>query len=72
MKILYLSNMFNHHQKPLADNLYKLLGDGNYYFVETQEMADEQRRLGYAQYCLKIIISLYFLELLFVKRIVPK
>ena len=50
MKLLYLSNMFNHHQKPLADELYRLLGDGNYYFVETEEMQLEQRKLGYQQY----------------------
>jgi len=58
MKLVYLSNMFNHHQKPLADNLYKLLGDGNYYFVETQEMREEQKKLGYVQYNEPYILKL--------------
>lgn len=58
MKVVYLSNFFNHHQKSLADNLYKLLGDGNYYFVETQEMAEEQKRLGYIQYNEPYILKL--------------
>jgi len=58
MKLVYLSNIFNHHQKPLADNLYNLLGDGNYYFVETQEMKEEQKNLGYIQYDQPYIIKL--------------
>lgn len=58
IKVVYLSNIFNHHQKPLADNLYKLLGDGNYYFVETREMAEEQKKLGYVQYNEPYILKL--------------
>lgn len=58
MNLLYLSNIFNHHQKPLSDSLYRLLGDGKYFFVETQEMAEEQKRLGYLQYDEPYIIRL--------------
>ena len=46
MKIVFLSNIFNHHQKPLSDELYRLNPD--YFFVETEEMHDEQRNMGYA------------------------
>lgn len=46
MKVVYLSNFFNHHQKPLSDKLYKLT-NGNYWFVETRDMTNEQRNLGY-------------------------
>ena len=46
MKIVYLSNFFNHHQKPLSDQLYELT-NGNYYFIETGELPNEQRLLGY-------------------------
>lgn len=50
MKIIYLSNFFNHHQKPLADKLYSILGD-NYRFIETyDEMPSEQKRLGYQSF----------------------
>lgn len=50
MRLLYISNIFIHHQKPLADALYSKLGQGNYYFVETQVMQDEQKQLGYQQF----------------------
>lgn len=49
MKIVYLSNFFNHHQKPLSDALYKAT-DGHYWFVETWDMPEEQRLLGYQKY----------------------
>ena len=50
MKIIYLSNFFNHHQKPLADALYSKLGD-NYGFIETWGgIPEEQRKLGYHPY----------------------
>lgn len=58
MKIIYLSNIFNHHQKPLADALYKMLGPDNYYFVETQVMQEEQLKLGYIRYSEPYIIKL--------------
>jgi|LSQX01.1.fsa_nt_gb glycosyltransferase involved in cell wall biosynthesis len=37
MKIVFLSNIFHHLQKPLADELYELTS-GNYVFVETDKM----------------------------------
>lgn len=46
MKIVFLSNIFSHHQKPLSDELYRLNPD--YFFVETENMHDEQRNMGYA------------------------
>ena len=49
MKLVYLSNYFNHHQKFLADELYNRLGD-NYVFVETKELPKEKLKLGYHQY----------------------
>ena len=45
MKIIFLSTFFNHHQKPFSDELYKLNSD--YFFIETGEMLDEQRKMGY-------------------------
>ena len=49
MKLVYLSNYFNHHQKFLADELYNRLGD-DYVFVETKELPKEKLKLGYHQY----------------------
>ncbi len=49
MKLIYLSNYFNHHQKFLADELYKRLGS-DYKFVETKELPEEKKKLGYHLY----------------------
>lgn len=48
MKIVTLSNYFNHHQKPLAEALYAILGDG-YCFVETAEIPEFRKKLGYEE-----------------------
>lgn len=45
MRIVFLSNYFNHHQKPLSDALYRLTDD--FLFVETSQMSAERERLGY-------------------------
>ncbi len=49
MKIVFLTNFFNHHQKPLSDALYRMLGEGNYLLVETSEFPMERRKLGYQE-----------------------
>lgn len=49
MKVVILSNFFNHHQKPLADAFYKAT-NGNLLFVETRTMPEEQQLLGYSKY----------------------
>ena len=49
IKFVYLSNFFNHHQKFLSDNLYKALG-ANYWFVETAEVPEAKKKLGYHVY----------------------
>ena len=46
MKIVFISNYLNHHQKPLSDELYRLT-DGNYRFIATAPMKEERRKLGY-------------------------
>lgn len=46
MKIVFISNYFNHHQQFFSDAMYKLIGDG-YTFLETSEMRDERKKLGY-------------------------
>lgn len=49
MKIVYLSNFFNHHQKPLSDALYEKT-DHQYMFVETKPMPESFKKTGYTEY----------------------
>ena len=55
MKVVYLSNFFNHHQKPLSDCLHQLT-NGNYWFVETCKLPDSKKKLGYQEYSEPYII----------------
>ena len=45
MRIAFLSNYFNHHQKPLSDQLADLSEE--YYFVSTQPMEQERFNMGW-------------------------
>lgn len=45
-KVVFLSNYFNHHQKPFSDALFARLGDG-YLFIETSSMSAERKALGW-------------------------
>lgn len=46
MKIVFLSNFFNHHQSALSDALWEKC-EGEYLFVETAPMPGERMELGY-------------------------
>lgn len=46
MKIVFVSNYFNHHQKSLSDALFRLT-EGKYFFIETGKMREDRRQLGY-------------------------
>jgi len=48
MKIAFVSNFYNHHQKPLADELYSIVGDG-YRFIETSKISEERLKLGWGR-----------------------
>ena len=47
-KVVFLSIYFNHHQKPLSDALFRLT-EGSFLFVETQQMGEFRRKLGYVE-----------------------
>lgn len=47
MKIVFVSNYFNHHQKPFCEEMYKILG-GNFTFISTTVMREERKKLGYS------------------------
>lgn len=48
MKLVFVSNYFNHHQKAFCEELYKRLGS-DFSFVSTSEMREERKKLGYSQ-----------------------
>ena len=46
MKIVFLSNYFNHHQSCISKKL-RFFTDDDFSFVETGVMREERRKLGY-------------------------
>ena len=48
MKVVFVSNFFNHHQKPFCDAMYARLR-GDYAFIETVSMNSERKALGWGE-----------------------
>jgi len=46
MKTVFISNYFNHHQKPFSDAMDKIT---EYTFIQTEQMSEARRRLGYGE-----------------------
>ena len=46
MKIVFVSNYFNHHQRPFCEALLPMCD--SFFFIATTEMREERRKLGYA------------------------
>lgn len=46
MKIVFVSNYYNHHQSALSEALYALT-NGQYVFVQTEEMEQERKSMGW-------------------------
>lgn len=44
--IVFVSNYFNHHQRPFSNAMYGILGDG-YKFIETVPMEEERLKMGW-------------------------
>lgn len=53
MKIAFFSNYLNHHQTLLSDELYKLT-NGDYHFIETMDIPEFRRKIGYKDYSSKL------------------
>ena len=47
MKIVFVSNYYNHHQSAISEEFYKQTG-GSYVFIATAQMSDERKKLGYS------------------------
>ena len=43
--VVFVSNFFNHHQKPFSDAMFGRIGR-NYTFIETGTMTQERKALG--------------------------
>lgn len=52
MTIVFYTNFINHHQVPLADELYRLIGDG-YRMVTFEPLPENFKRKGYKDYSYK-------------------
>lgn len=46
--VVFISNYFNHHQRPLSDALYGIYKDG-YKFIETEPMSEERKNMGWGE-----------------------
>lgn len=46
MRLTFVSNYINHHQIPMSEELYKILGSG-YTFIQTEPMESERKRMGW-------------------------
>lgn len=49
MKLVFITNLIHHHQIPLADEFYKILGDG-YKYITTERMPQFLVTGGYSEY----------------------
>lgn len=47
MKVVFVSNYYNHHQSAISEEFFKQTG-GSYVFIATAQMSDERKRLGYS------------------------
>lgn len=47
MKIIFISNFYNHHQSGISRKLYELTS-GQYRFVATEEIPEERKKMGYS------------------------
>ena len=59
--VVFVSNYFNHHQKFLSDEFYKLLGPG-YHFISTIPMREERKALGWGEYTPSYVLNSYISE----------
>ena len=46
MKLVFVSNYMNHHQRYLCDSFYRILGS-DFVFVSTSTMREDRKLLGY-------------------------
>lgn len=57
MKVVYLSSSFNHHTLEFSDEMSKLCAN-EFYFIETINMTDERKNMGFRSYERKYVINM--------------
>lgn len=59
MKVVFVSNYYNHHQSAISEEFCRQTG-GHYYFIQTETMSVERRNMGWAQNLLpRFVIESY-------------
>ena len=48
MKIVFLTNYYNHHQKDLSNAMYEYT-KYNYFFIETEKISEERLNMGWGE-----------------------
>lgn len=56
MKVVFVSNYYNHHQAALSEAFYKLTG-GNYFFIQTMPMETERKAMGWGKEELPVFVK---------------
>ena len=51
MRLVFVSNYFNHHQQPVSDRLFELCENngGSYTFIQTEPMEEERLKMGWGE-----------------------
>lgn len=71
LKVVFISNYFNHHQKLLSDSLHKNL-NGNYAFIETEKIDEERLKMGWGMDVYPDYVFNYLKEAEKCKRIIDE
>lgn len=70
MRLTFVSNYINHHQIPVSNELYRLLGDG-YHFVQTEPVEGERLQMGWQDESGKLpYLKLFYEEPEYCKKLI--
>lgn len=59
MKVVFISNYYNHHQSPFSEKMSELTG-GEYWFIATEKMSDERKAMGWGKEVLpSFVLQIY-------------
>ena len=61
MKIVFVSNYYNHHQSALSESFYKKT-EGQFYFIQTEHMSEERKQLGWGRESLPEFVKESYLD----------
>ena len=56
MKIVFVSNFYNHHQAPFCEAMYNRLGN-DFFFIQTAEMEVERRNMGWGRDSIPLFVK---------------